>query len=179
MTDPDELAQALLTLAAAFEAMGVTWAIGGSLASAAHGEPRSTNDVDVIARLDEKSARLLTERLQPTFYADESSAVEAVRGRGSFNVIDNRSILKIDIFVPADGPLGVGQLDRRRLLELFTGVPAFPVLGPEDTVLQKLRWYQLGGEISDRQWRDITSVLRHAATEIDNGGWTHLRRDHE
>jgi hypothetical protein len=34
------------------------------------------------------------------------------------------------------------------------------VLGPEDTVLQKLRWYDLGGRISDRQWRDILGVIR-------------------
>ena len=34
------------------------------------------------------------------------------------------------------------------------------LLGPEDTVLQKLRWFRLGGEVSERQWRDIVAVLR-------------------
>lgn len=168
MTEQDELAQALLSLAEAFDALGVEWAIGGSLASAAHGEPRSTNDVDVIALLDEVAARQLALRLNPVFYADEDAAVEAVRTRSSFNVIDNRSILKIDIFVPAGGPLGAGQLDRRRSLDLFPGLRALPVLGPEDIILQKLRWYQRGGEVSDRQWRDVVSVLRQAEGALDH-----------
>lgn len=43
-----------------------------------------------------------------------------------------------------------------------------PVLGPEDTILQKLRWYQTGGEVSDRQWRDIISVLRASGEELDD-----------
>jgi hypothetical protein len=168
MNEADELAQALVSLADAFDALSVTWAIGGSLASAAHGEPRSTNDVDVIALLDEARARQLTTLLAPTFYADADAAAEAVRARGSFNVIDNRSILKIDVFVPADGPLGAGQLDRRRSLDLLPGVRAFPVLGPEDIVLQKLRWHHLGGAVSDRQWRDIVSVLRQGTGTLDD-----------
>lgn len=56
MTDPAELGSALVALADAFDALAVIWAIGGSFASAAHGEPRATNDIDVIAALDESSA---------------------------------------------------------------------------------------------------------------------------
>ena len=41
------------------------------------------------------------------------------------------------------------------------------VLGPEDVVRQKLRWYSLGGGESDRQWRDIVSVLRITGDAMD------------
>jgi hypothetical protein len=30
-----------------------------------------------------------------------------------------------------------------------------PIHPPEDILLQKLRWFRLGGEVSDRQWRDV------------------------
>jgi hypothetical protein len=40
------------------------------------------------------------------------------------------------------------------------------VLGPEDVVLQKLRWYLMGGQTSERQWRDVVQVLRGA--ELDD-----------
>lgn len=150
----------------AFETLGVAWAIGGSLASAAYGEPRATNDIDVIARLDDAGARRLGTLLGDEFYCSDEAALEAVRRNDRFNVIDQRSFLKVDIFVPRAGPLGTGQLDRRRSLALIGGL-AVPVLGPEDVVLQKLRWFRLGGEVSERQWRDVVEVLR--AGDLDNG----------
>jgi hypothetical protein len=168
MTDPGELGRALAAIAVALDALSVKWAIGGSLASAAHGEPRATNDVDIIALLDEGSAVELAKRLEKDFYADPESARSAVRSRGSFNVIDSKSFIKIDIFIPSPGPMGAGQLDRRQTLEILTGVPALPILGPEDTILQKLRWYRLGGEVSDRQWRDVVGVIRGSAGGLDH-----------
>lgn len=159
MTEIDELAAALAALRDALGAIGASWAVGGSLASAAYGEPRATNDVDVVAVLDEAGARRLAALLGDDFYCSEEAAVDAVRRHDSFNVIDQRSFLKIDVFVPGPGPLGVGQLHRRRELSLVGGVEV-PVLGPEDVVLQKLRWYRMGGGVSDRQWRDLVEVLR-------------------
>lgn len=168
MTDPDELGRTISAVARAFDVLETTWAIGGSLASAAYGEPRATNDIDVIALLDERGARELTRLLGADFYADVDMAVEAVRRRSSFNVIDTRGFMKVDVFVPPPGALGSGQLDRRIFLELVPGAAAVPVLGAADVILQKLRWFAMGSETSDRQWRDIISVLRGARAEIDS-----------
>lgn len=55
-----------------------------------------------------------------------------------------------------------------RAWALCSTPPVF-VLGPEDTILQKLRWYELGGRTSDRQWRDIVSVLRYSRGTLDGG----------
>ena len=38
---------------------------------------------------------------------------------------------------------------------------------PEDIPLQKLRWYRLGGDVSDRQWRDILSIVRVQGARLD------------
>jgi hypothetical protein len=165
MTDLEELAATLRSVCAAFEMLGVRWAIGGSLASAAYGEPRATNDVDVIALLDEPAARAFGRALGDHFYCSDEAAVDAVRRRDSFNVIDQRSFLKVDVFVPAAGRLGIDQLHRARSLALV-GSLEVPVLGPEDVVLQKLRWFRTGGGVSDRQWRDLVAVLR--AGDLDD-----------
>jgi hypothetical protein len=167
VTDPDELARAVGAVGAALDAVGATWAIGGSLASAVHGEPRATNDVDLVAQLSEAGARDLAARLGDDFHADVDAMTAAVRARSSFNLVDTRSFIKIDVFVPPRGPLGLGQLDRRVTLPVVAGLRALPVLGPEDVVLQKLRGYELGGRVSDRQWRDIVSVLRASAPTLD------------
>lgn len=167
MTDPDELGATLASVAAALDALGVRWAIGGSVASSAYGEPRATNDVDVIALLDANAAREVARRLGPTFYADGDAAAAAARQHRSFNVIDQRSFIKVDVFVPPAGPLGEGQLARAVRLELILAAPPLPVLGPEDVVLQKLAWFRRGGEVSERQWRDVVAVLRSVGSDLD------------
>src|SRR5687768_14981543 len=121
MTAIEELAATLRSLRLAFETLAVPWAVGGSLASAAYGEPRATNHVDVIAALDEAGASRLTALLGADFHRAAQTAVAAVRSCDSFNVIDERSFIKVDVFVPPVGPLGVGQLDRRRPLVLIGG----------------------------------------------------------
>lgn len=161
MTDPNEMAQALSDLVRVFGEMTVIWAVGGSVASTTYGDPRSTNDIDIVAVMSEMQARDFAARLGSHYYVDADAAAEAAKRHASFNVIDNRTFIKIDVFIPAAGPLGAGQLDRRAEFDAFPGLPRVPVLSPEDTILQKLQWFRLGGEVSDRQWRDILSVMRN------------------
>lgn len=140
--------------------LGVVWAIGGSIASSTYAAPRSTNDIDVIAELHPEHAARLARALGAEFYIDEISAREAITEQRSFNIIDERTFVKIDIFVPPPGPLGDGQLARRVRTEIDEDLYCW-VLGREDIILQKLRWYQLGGEVSERQWNDIVELLAY------------------
>lgn len=164
MTDVDDLALTLRSLASAFDQAGLDWAVGGSLASTAYGEPRATNDIDVVAAVTTDALSPLVAELRSNFYADLDMAREAAARGSCFNLIDERTFLKVDVFLPHAGPMGRGQLERRRALELMPGVWV-PVLGPEDTVLQKLKWFVATGETSDRQWRDMLSVVRAASLD--------------
>jgi hypothetical protein len=38
---------------------------------------------------------------------------------------------------------------------------------PEDIILNKLEWFRLGGEVSDRQWGDILGVMRVQGESLD------------
>jgi hypothetical protein len=137
VTAEDELRGALGSLANALDALSVPWAIGGSYASSVHGEPRATNDLDLVASLRASHVQPFVAALGADFYTDATSIREAIAIRDSFNVIDERSFLKIDVFVPAAGAMGEGQLLRRRRCAMSESGPNVYVLGPEDTVLQR------------------------------------------
>jgi len=147
------------------DALGVTWLVGGSVASSILGEPRATADVDLVADLRGRHVGPLFTALVDTYYIDEGAASSAVRTRGAFNVIQLASMTKVDIYCSADEPLGREELSRRIFVELEG--ERVPCASAEDIILQKLLWFVAGGRVSDRQWRDIRGVVRVQGTALD------------
>ena len=76
-------------------------------------------------------------------------------------------MFKIDIFVPGLDLLTRRQLAHARRIVLDASGRSLMVASPEDVIAQKLRWYRLGGERSDRQSRDVLGALKV------NGGTLH------
>jgi hypothetical protein len=153
------LAETLRTLAAALERLGIPYAIGGSLASAARGLYRATNDADLVAAIQPHHANLLPATLGPQWYADADQIREALRTGRSFNLVFLPFSQKVDIF-PATGEFHSSQLRRATKEAPFRGEEArYPITSEEDILLAKLRWYKDGGETSDRQWQDIMGIV--------------------
>jgi hypothetical protein len=139
------------------------------MASAIHGVPRSTQDVDFVAELNEEQVDDLVAVLESEFYIDREVVRRAVRSRRSFNVIHLGTMYKADVFVM--GTDGHAQAEKkRRRIEALGPEPDSPTAyfcSAEDIVLQKLRWFRKGGGISDRQWSDLLSVLKVQANALD------------
>jgi hypothetical protein len=155
-------------LASVFEEIGIEWALGGSLASSLMGEARPTMDIDLAARLDARSARELVVLLGDDFYCDEVAVLEAVASCSSFNVIPFGSPIKADIFVVGDDELDRRQISRRRKVAVLgDGAVDVWVTSPEDLILRKLMWFRRGGEVSERQWRDVVRMLEIQGDRID------------
>ncbi len=165
MTDsPDPVAIAA-AVTDVLDALGVPHTIGGSLAGSFAGEPRSTVDIDIVAAIGEEHIVGLMAALASRFYVDEDAVRRAVRNRASVNLIDQTTQFKVALFVAGGTALDLQQIERRQAVEV--GGRTLHIHPPEDILLQKLRWFKIGGEVSDRQWRDIRAIVRVQATALD------------
>ena len=161
--DPIEVA---LLVTGHLDALGIPHTVGGSIASSFAGEPRSTIDIDIVAAADEHNVEALVARLSHAFYVDADALTRAVRTRSTTNLIHQPTQIKVDLFIAGGTPLDARQIARRIEVDLGDG-RVLHVHPPEDILLQKLHWYRKGGEVSDRQWRDILAILRVQDTRLD------------
>jgi len=155
--------------------LGVRHYVGGSIASSAHGVPRSSVDADVVAELDPSHAATFVAALGEGYYVSDERVRDAISRRASFNVIHLETMVKVDVFVAKGRPFDRRALERARPTAA-EGAGELPVASAEDTVLAKLDWYRRGGEKSERQWSDVTGLfrvrtldepyLRHGALEL-------------
>lgn len=159
----------------ALEALGVAYFIGGSLASAIHGISRATMGVDIVADLHEAHLMALVRMLEDDFFIDDEAVRRVIYDRGSCNLIHRETMFKVDIFVRKMRPYDQAQFDRRERQSLATEPERFAyVASAEDMILAKLEWYRMGGDVSERQWRDVQNINKVQVDRLDQAylrGW--------
>ena len=170
--DQIELIQTTLRV---LEELDLTYMVVGSIASSYYGEPRFTQDVDVVVDLPRGLIRKLCDAFpSPDFYVSADAALQAVRTEGQFNIIDSISANKVDVMIAKAGGWHQAQLTRRRRVLILPDTQAFAA-SPEDVILSKMDYYREGG--SEKHLRDITGILKVTGAEVDRDYVARWARD--
>ena len=149
-----------------FEATGIEYVIWGGVAVVTYGEPRFTQDMDVVVRLRYSSeVDTLSRLLEETGYSVSVEAIrDAVDRHFYFNAIHLETGIKIDFYVAPRDPIYAWAFKHRRMKN-FDEFRRASYMPPESVILTKLRAYQEGK--STRHLDDIEGILRVSGPELD------------
>ena len=160
-----ELSELLRRLTTVLDRLSIPYLITGSMATIAYGEPRLTNDIDVVVALRlEHLDDFCRSFPAPDFYCSAGAVREAIEPHFQFNILHPASGLKVDVMIPDDSEFNRSRLSRGVRL------PAGPDMtvwfaSPEDAILKKLEYFRAGG--SGKHLRDIAGVLKIRGDRLD------------
>lgn len=141
--------------------------VSGGVAAILYGEPRLTQDIDVVIALDPgDAARFAQQFPESDFYCPPTEVIAQEAGRaafGHFNLLHLESDARADVYLAGVDLLARYGLATRRVVELV-GL-SVPIASPEQVILQKLRFRQQGA--SERHLRDVRGILRVMGDAID------------
>jgi hypothetical protein len=157
-------ADPLRQIVSELERAGIEHMLAGSFASTFHGDPRTSQDIDLVIECDRGALDRFVEQLDPSrFYASAEAADRAWLRRGPFNVVILESGWKVDLFLCRNRAFSREEFARRQPAEI-AGVRIF-VATAEDTIVAKLEWAQAAD--SERQLRDVVGILELRRHELD------------
>jgi hypothetical protein len=161
--EPSELLRHVVTT---LERLGLRYLVTGSVATVFYGEPRLTNDIDVVVDLPaDRTGEFCRAFPRPGFYVDEDAARAAVEQRAQFNIIHPTSGLKVDVLIPADTDFNRSRFARARRVQPAADYKA-SFASPEDVIIKKMEYYRDGG--SEKHLRDIAGILKTAVEPLDH-----------
>ena len=107
------LFELLQKIVGVLEHLQIPYLVTGSVAAMAYGEPRLTNDIDIVAGIEEQHvAGLLKAFPLDEFYIREDMVREAIHHHGQFNIIHPASGLKVDMIMKQNTPFDSSRFRR-------------------------------------------------------------------
>jgi hypothetical protein len=151
----------------------IPYMISGSIGSSFHGQPRATNDADIVIDPAQNQLLVFIESLGTDCYVSKEAALQAMANSSMFNIIDIQSGYKADLIIRKKRPFSQQEF-ARRIRATFPGIDVY-VLTPEDSILSKLEWSKSCG--SELQFKDALGVLTVQKDRLDFDYLEHWARE--
>lgn len=149
----------------ACDLLGITYLVTGSTASIAYGEPRFTNDIDIVIDLPAELVDAFCDAFpDDEFYLNRETVRSCVRDAFQFNLIHPASGLKIDFIVLTRSEYDRSRVERRRPLPALADRDVC-FASPEDVIIKKMIYYREGK--SPKHVRDIGGIIRVQGVKLD------------
>ena len=140
MSEESKIAEVVARVAKVLDDAGISHHFTGGLVSSYYGDPRFTQNIDIVTSIEPSDAEELISKLENHFEIDPISVAEAISERRLFQALDNENWIKVDFHVGEGVP---GEFSRSKTVSLFSGVNV-KVTSVEDALISKLRWIKLG-----------------------------------
>lgn len=160
-----EHSELLRKLVGVLEGLGIPYFVTGSVATILYGEPRLTNDIDVVAAISHLHVRRFIDAFEGSaFYVSEDAVRDAISRNSQFNIVQPTAGVKADIMIPNQSAFNECRFDRTRRLHSEPGLEV-TFASPEDVIIKKMEYYKEGA--SEKHLRDIAGVLKFGGSSLD------------
>ncbi|HMT09928.1 MAG TPA: hypothetical protein PKA82_18225, partial [Pyrinomonadaceae bacterium] len=147
----------------------LSYMLTGSMALAHYAVPRSTADIDIVIEIEPSLATRFEGEFGSDFYIPPTSMRSAIERRRMFNVLDQRTYLKIDCVVKKPDDFSRAAFSRKRRV-LYVQAFEVWIISKEDLIISKLNWAKESR--SEKQMNDIASLIRNPFDENYVIDWT-------
>jgi hypothetical protein len=154
----------------ALEAAGVEYLIGGAIAEWAWGEPRATQDLDLVINLPIEAISRLSRELEKRDMLVPAEIIldTLIEDRADIpiNAIHTYSGLKADLYPVRSGDeLRQSAFQRRQHVDYGPPIGHVYIHSPEDLILYKLMYFGISQQ--PKHSRDIAAILRAKKNQVD------------
>lgn len=135
--------QLLKTIASFLDSQSIPYMLTGALSVVYWGRPRASHDIDFVVEIPEKNSASVLQsmsKLPGDFTVQPEEVSRAIRQKDMFSILHLPTMLKLDFWLLQDDAFDQSRFKRRSQVTLLN--QKMTVTSPEDTILQKLRWYK-------------------------------------
>ncbi|HEY6330082.1 MAG TPA: hypothetical protein VI756_12155 [Blastocatellia bacterium] len=137
------------------ESADIAFMVTGSVAMTYYSKPRMTRDIDIVVALTQADAETIVSLFENDYYVDDLAVRRAIGARSIFNLIHNKTVIKVDCIVLKGSGYRQEEFERRERVTLG-GFQTW-IVSREDLILSKLYWAR--DSRSEMQLGDVRNLL--------------------